>query len=58
VALCNYLTWDKTVQTLDGVLSVVRDHRVLTSVMHRLPSVSFVSIEAYFSLDRASRFPL
>jgi hypothetical protein len=22
VALCNYLTWDKTVQTLDGVLSV------------------------------------
>jgi hypothetical protein len=36
----------------------VRDHRALTSVMHRLPAVSFVSIEAYFSLDRASRFPL
>jgi hypothetical protein len=36
----------------------VRDHRVPPSAMLCLPEIAFVSIQMYFSLDRARRFSL
>ena len=61
---CSFGRTDMTVSALGfgcwemGGTYGVRDHRVPPSAMLCLPEIAFVSIQMYFSLDRARRFSL